>query len=157
MTIHFKTPKGVGEIANRSGAIGQRARRLLILIDGQRSRAELHALAGDPDFENSLAQLCGAGFIAAAPVEPGIVPPSAGTPADDPSAQDLQKARNFMINTLRAYHGHYNKLNLIKRIESSQQRAELEALFGEWRASIAENRTGLKRVDELASQLRAVM
>lgn len=157
MTIHFKTPKGVGEIANRSGAIGQRARRLLILIDGQRSRAELHALAGDPDFENSLAQLCDAGFIGAAPVESGIVPPSASAQADDPSAQDLQKARNFMINTLRAYHGPYNKLDLVKRIGASQQRAELEVLSEEWRLSIAENRAGLKRIDELMGLLRAVM
>ncbi|WP_341644706.1 hypothetical protein [Thauera sp. SDU_THAU2] len=57
MTIYFKTPQGVGEIANRSGAVGQRARRLLILIDGQRSRDELHALAGDPDIDGTLAQL----------------------------------------------------------------------------------------------------
>ena len=157
MTIYFKTPQGVAEIANRSGAIGQRARRLLILIDGQRSRAELHALAADPDIATTLDQLIGAGFIAEAPAHAETPPPPEASELDHASAQGLQKARNFMINTLRAYHGHYNKMNLIKRIEGSQQRAELEALFDEWRASIAENRTALKRIDELSSQLRAVM
>ena len=157
MTIYFKTPRGMGEIANRSGAIGQRARRLLILIDGQRSKGELHALAGDPDIESTLGQLIDTGFITEASPQAEAPPPSEASRMNEAATQDLQKARNFMINTLRAYHGHYSKMNLIKRIEGSQQRAELEALFEEWRASIAENRTGLKRVDELASQLRAVM
>ncbi len=72
-------------------------------------------------------------------------------------SKDLEKARNFMINTLRAYHGPYSKLDLVKRIGASQQRAELEVLSEEWRSSIAENRAGLKRIDELMGLLRAVM
>ena len=155
MTIYFKTPQGVGEIANRSGAVGQRARRLLILIDGQRSRDELHALAGDPDIESTLAQLSDAGFIVAAAEQADSVSPAKASV--QAQSKDLEKARNFMINTLRAYHGPYSKLDLVKRIGASQQRAELEVLSEEWRSSIAENRAGLKRIDELMGLLRAVM
>lgn len=157
MTIYFKTPQGVGEIANRSGAVGQRARRLLILIDGQRSRDELHALAGDPDIDGTLAQLSDAGFIVAAAEQADSVSPAKASVQVQAQSKDLEKARNFMINTLRAYHGPYSKLDLVKRIGASQQRAELEVLSEEWRSSIAENRAGLKRIDELMGLLRAVM
>lgn len=159
MTIYTKTPRGVGEIANRSGAIGQRARRVLILIDGLRSDEALRALSGDGELDATLARLRDAGFISAVSQPEATVADTSATPPADAqdTSQNLQKARNFMINTLRAFHGHYSKLGLIKRIEGSQQRAELEALFDEWRASITENRADLKRVDELTNQLRAVM
>ncbi|ENO90307.1 hypothetical protein [Thauera linaloolentis] len=159
MTIYTKTPRGAGEIANRSGAIGQRARRVLILIDGLRSHEALRTLSGDGELDASLAQLRDAGFITAARETGATARDASAPPAShsEDASQNLQKARNFMINTLRAFHGNYSKLGLIKRIEGSQQRADLEALFDEWRASITENRTGLKRVDELTSQLRAVM
>lgn len=157
MTIYTKTSRGMDEIAHRSGAVGHRARRVLILIDGARPAAELCALSGDTDIDATLVQLRDSGLITAAstPAAAGAAPAAAAGMALEPA--DLDKARNFMINTLRAFHGHYSKLGLIKRIEGSQQRSELEALFDEWRASIIENRTGLKRVDELTVQLRAVM
>ena len=65
MTIYTKTPKGQDEIAHRSGDVGQRARRLLILIDGRRGTDELAALSADDAIATTLSQLEEAGLIEA--------------------------------------------------------------------------------------------
>jgi hypothetical protein len=169
MTIYTKTATGADEIAHRSGAIGLRARRVLILIDGVRSVADLHAISGDPELDTTLVQLQRCGFISATAAETVAAVTAAATmqrAAEAPpavaahavtAAPSLQAARDFMINTLRTFHGPYNKLGLMKRIQDSKQRVELEALFEEWLASIAESRLGRKRTAELSERLRAVM
>ena len=64
MTVYTKTARGLDEIAHRSNAIGLRARRVLILIDGARTLDALQALSGDSELAATLAQLEEAGFIA---------------------------------------------------------------------------------------------
>ena len=59
-----KTPKGQDEIAHRTQGLGLRARRLLILVDGQRSVEDLRGLTGDPGIAGTLGELADAGFIA---------------------------------------------------------------------------------------------
>ena len=49
MSKYCKTAKGHQEISERAAGLGLRARRLLILIDGQRDSEELARLAGDID------------------------------------------------------------------------------------------------------------
>ena len=66
-------------------------------------------------------------------------------------------ARDFMINTLRTFHGPYNKLGLMKRIQDSQERPDIEALIDEWLRSISETRLGRNRAQELKERLLAVM
>lgn len=165
MTVYTKTARGLDEIAHRSNAIGLRARRVLILIDGARTLDALQALSGDAELAATLAQLEEGGFISAqaapAPtvdVELRTAPAPAkasATPAH--AAPGMQMARDFMINTLRTFHGPYNKLGLMKRIQDSQERPDIEALIDEWLRSISETRLGRNRAQELKERLLAVM
>ncbi len=164
MTVYAKTARGLDEIAHRSNTIGLRARRMLILIDGARTFDALQALSGDSELAATLAQLEEAGFIAgqAAPPLPMATqaeqPSRARSPAPPSGAvPGMKMARDFMINTLRTFHGPYNKLGLMKRIQDSQERPDIEALIEEWLNSISETRFGRNRAQELKERLRAVM
>ena len=77
MVKYCKTAKGHQEISERSGGLGLRARRLLILIDGQRDSEELGRLAGDSQVEETLRTLADAGFIEAL----AVAPPAVAAPA----------------------------------------------------------------------------
>ncbi|EPZ13894.1 hypothetical protein M622_07940 [Thauera terpenica 58Eu] len=167
MTVYTKTARGLDEIAHRSNAIGLRARRVLILIDGARTLDALQALSGDAELAATLAQLEEGGFISAqaapAPtVDVELRTPPAPAPAKASAtpahaAPGMQMARDFMINTLRTFHGPYNKLGLMKRIQDSQERPDIEALIEEWLSSISETRLGRNRAQELKERLLAVM
>ena len=77
MSKYCKTAKGHQEISERAAGLGLRARRLLILIDGQRDSEELGRLAGDTHVDDTLRTLADAGFIEAeaAPVTSRLRPP----------------------------------------------------------------------------------
>jgi hypothetical protein len=83
--IYRKTAKGQREVDERASGLEKHVRRLLILIDGQRSTAELSVYIRAGEFESTLGRLLGEGFVeAAGPGDfgPGGVP---RTPAaDDP-------------------------------------------------------------------------
>ena len=64
METYAKTPKGQDEIAHRTHGLGLRARRLLILVDGQRSVEDLRGLTGDAGTADALGELAAEGFIA---------------------------------------------------------------------------------------------
>ncbi len=164
MTVYTKTARGLDEIAHRSNAIGLRARRVLILIDGARTLDALQALSGDAELAATLAQLEEGGFISAQAAPASTVDVERATPAPAKSsappahaAPGMQMARDFMINTLRTFHGPYNKLGLMKRIQDSQERPDIEALIEEWLSSISETRLGRNRAQELKERLLAVM
>ena len=166
METYAKTPKGQDEIAHRTHGLGLRARRLLILVDGQRSVEDLRGLTGDAGIADALGELAAAGFIAprgdaARPAEAGGRDPHTGPApvarANTGHTASLPLARDFMINTLRTFHGPYNKLGLMKRIQDSQERPDIEALIEEWLSSISETRLGRNRAQELKERLLAVM
>ncbi|HRK09873.1 MAG TPA: hypothetical protein PKV00_02590 [Thauera sp.] len=163
MTCFVKTARGQEELTTRSGRLGARARRLLILADGQRTLDELTRLSGDENAAATLQELEDGGFlehVAAAPPAGGAVPtPNAvqalvGAPG---GAKDLQMARDFMMNTLRTFNGPYAKLDLVKRIHASRREEELRELFDEWLQAITETTMGRKRADELSERLLKVM
>ena len=160
MTAYCKTPAGQQEIRTRSGALGARARRLLILVDGQRGVAELRTLSGDEHAQDTLQALVDSGYIEE--TEQGVHQASdeaASAAFAPPGAhrKDLQVARDFMMNTLRTFNGPYAKLDLVKRIHASHQAEDLRALFDEWLQSVSESRIGRKRADELSARLLEVM
>lgn len=166
METYAKTPKGQDEIAHRTHGLGLRARRLLILVDGQRSVEDLRGLTGDAGIADALGELAAAGFIAprgdaARPAEAvGRDAHSGPAPvarANTGHTASLPLARDFMINTLRTFHGPYAKLDLVKRIHATQSGGELRRLIVEWQQSIAESRLGRKRADELLARLEEVM
>ena len=166
MEKYAKTPKGQDEIAHRTEGLGLRARRLLILVDGQRSVEDLRRLTGDAGIADALGELAAAGFITpcaepARAVEAarrdGSMATSAVAPANTGHPASLPLARDFMINTLRTFHGPYGKLGLVKRVHATRSSGELRALIGEWKESIDESRLGRKRADELLARLQEVL
>ncbi len=163
MSTYHKTAQGQQEIVDRAGGLGLRTRRLLILVDGQRDSAELGRLAGDAQVDDTLRTLAEAGFIelAAASTPASVGLPTAGAVPPDGARiareASLALAQDFMMNTLRTFHGPYGKLDLVKRIHASRQATELRGLFDEWLQSISESRIGRKRADELSARLLEVM
>ncbi|MBR0565245.1 hypothetical protein J5J83_03825 [Azoarcus sp. L1K30] len=161
MSIFAKTPKGHEEIETRSGGLHPRMRRLLILIDGVRATEALASMLNDGRFEETLAGLEAEGYIERAVGSPPVtsaesVSMPAVTPAPGGEGQ-LELARNFMMNTLKAFNGPYNKLSLMQRIHGCSNREELQALFADWLSSINETHAGRKRAEELTERLQAVM
>ena len=158
MSKYCKTAKGHQEISERAAGLGLRARRLLILIDGQRDSAELGRLAGDTHVDDTLRTLADAGFIEAEAAPATATPaPAAHATSPTPRAHggrqaSLALAQDFMMNTLRTFHGPYGKLDLVKRIHASTHSAELRALFEEWLHSISESRIGRKPVHRFRRQ-----
>lgn len=61
--IYSKTAKGVAEIAARSGALTPAMRRVLIMVDGRRTAAELELVARDGEFDSIVAALLEKGMI----------------------------------------------------------------------------------------------
>lgn len=61
--IYSKTAKGVAEVATRSGALTPAMRRVLIMVDGRRTAAELELVARDGEFESIVAALLEKGMI----------------------------------------------------------------------------------------------
>jgi hypothetical protein len=61
--IYSKTAKGVAEVAARSGALTPAMRRVLIMVDGRRTAAELELVARDGEFEGIVAALLEKGMI----------------------------------------------------------------------------------------------
>jgi hypothetical protein len=61
--IYSKTAKGAAEIAARSGALTPAMRRVLIMVDGRRTAAELELVARDGEFDSIVAALLEKGMI----------------------------------------------------------------------------------------------
>jgi len=162
---YFKTRKGQEEIESRSGGLTPRARRLLIMIDGKRDLSEVRALIGDPNLDETLDMLEREGYVTL-PVEAVVEVAAAeaggddATPGDAPAAFDaeqLEMARNFMMNTITKFNGPYNKLGLMKKVHDSRRPDDLRELFDEWLRAICETRMGKLRAEELKTRLRTVL
>ena len=63
--IYRKTEKGQQEVDERAFGLEKHFRRLLILVDGQRSTAELSVYIRAGEFEGTLAHLVAEGFVEA--------------------------------------------------------------------------------------------
>ena len=80
-TIYQKTDKGKREIAERAFGLESHARRLLVMIDGQRDAVELSVYVRAGELESTLALLVTEGFVEAAGEAGGAVrAPAANDP-----------------------------------------------------------------------------
>lgn len=61
--VYTKTAKGVAEVAARGGTLSLSARRILIMVDGKRSVADLAPLARPGEIDGLIATLETQGFI----------------------------------------------------------------------------------------------
>src|SRR5262249_7287182 len=87
--VYAKTAKGAAEVASRSGAVSLAARRVLIMIDGKRTLAQLAPLARTGEISAIVEQLETQGLVqpvqaGAAATTPMFAPPE----AEDEYAED---------------------------------------------------------------------
>jgi hypothetical protein len=167
MGIAFaKTAKGHDEIATKAGGLSPRVRRVLICVDGKRTVDDLRGMLQSDDLQHTLGMLEEEGYI-----ELASVTNAAGTPVQAPLASitafaelpanhdpiRLQKARNFMANTLNAFAGTLGNTSLLDRIEQATSHANLRALYDEWYHAIVMSRDGKREAESLRTKLLAVI
>lgn len=173
-TKFAKTQAGQEEIKARALGLSPLARRLLVLIDGKRSGAELAPFAMGQDPFQLINELLTHGLVSAK-TEKAVqdTPPPAATSAiaenvttdwlaalprsDSRSDQDREMARNFMTNTVNNIFGHHNRISLIEAIARCQSNAELRTVYAQWCAALETSSAGRKRLPELREKLFAVL
>lgn len=173
--VFAKTPQGAAEIQHRSLGLGLLPRRVLLLVDGRRSVAELQTLAGNADARALLTELLALGCVeplalpAAAPsaaaakaaTGSSALPGPPGLPALPPpesrSAEQVDMARHFMINTINRLLEQNSRLSLVGKIFNSAGAAELRTHYPAWEEAVTSSWMGRKRIDELREKLFAVL
>jgi len=166
--VFAKTPKGHDEIATKAGGLTPRVRRVLIFVDGKRSVDELRGMLQSDDLQHTLGMLEEEGYIELAGLTdkagqsvavqaplPSITAFRELPPDHDPV--DLQRARNFMTNTLKAFNGTLGASSLLDRIEEAAGHAGLRALYDEWYHTIVMTREGKREAESLRSKLLQVI
>lgn len=164
--IFVKTPKGTEEMTARSGGLTPRVRRVLIMIDGKRTVDDLRAMALADDLSHTIGELEEAGFIemlkqadSPAPAADGGLPAITTfreIPAE-PSAKDLDMARNFIMNTLKTFCGQATHLSIIEAVFAAQTHEAMREQFAPWYNAIVETRAGHRRAEELRAELLKVI
>ena len=176
--IFAKTPLGQQEIQQRSLKLPLLTRRVLLLVDGRRPVRELATLAGNADASSLLMELEALGCIeltATATAAPAPAPAAATSdaaamaaagaatalaglpPAGSRSAEQVDMARNFMINTINRMLEQNSRLTLVEKIFHSVDAAELREHYAAWEEAIGSSWMGRKRLDELKRKLFEVL
>lgn len=169
-TVFAKTAQGQQEIQARALGLPVLARRILVLVDGQRSGRDLAAFVPDGSLESCLSALLEQHCIeavAAVAAAPAAAPSKKSDSPPDPlntlplaetrSAQELEKARNFMTNTVNNIFGHHNRISLIESIYACQSSDQLRQVYPAWVNALAGSSSGKKRLPELSEKLFTVL
>src|SRR5680860_1044054 len=128
--VFSKTDQGQEEIKTRAGGLTQRVRQVLIFIDGKRDIGALRKMLPADDLEQTLQALQEQGYIAAITI-----------------TEELELARNFMINTLNRFTGPYATISLIEKIYAAHSHAEMRMQFDHWVDAIIKAHAGKHRTD----------
>jgi hypothetical protein len=164
-----KTEVGQQEIQKRGLGLAPLVRRLLVLVDGQRTGDDLAMFAGDADVEPLLQELLDKGCVEArARPRPAAseVPSQAHAPAaslgglaeaSTRTTAENDMARNFMINTVNTVFGQHARLSLIETIAAAKTTDELRLAYLSWVGAMEENRAGAKRLPDLQQKLFKVL
>jgi len=172
MLAYAKAEKGFAEIESRAFGLSPKLRRVLILIDGKRTLESLRSMLGLDGIEKLLDDLTSQGFIKtvdpvgdASPSEASVdhaTAPGAGEDVfaglpDTRSDAEIEKAKNFMINTLVHFHGQYTKLDVMRAVKACETAVQVRAQYADWVRCMHESRQAEKRLPELTKQLLAVI
>jgi hypothetical protein len=166
--LFAKTPLGAEEIQQRTLRLSLLLRRVLLLVDGKRSVADLAPLTGGADVTALLAELLDRHCIeAVARTVPGAPAGTAAPAATDPlaalpppvtrTAEQVDMARHFMINTINRLLEQNSRLTLVEKIFNAIDAAELRSCYADWEAAIGSSWQGRRRLDELRAKLFAVL
>jgi hypothetical protein len=169
-----KTEVGQREIQSRSLGLAPLVRRLLVLIDGNKTGRDLAVFAGGVEVVPLLQELLDKGCVeakvrarhaeekaaASAAEAEGAARAGAteGLPeASTRSASDNEMARNFMINTVNTVFGQHSRLTLIETISRAKGTDELRLAYLSWLQAMESDRIGTKRLPELREKLFKVL
>lgn len=167
--VFAKTPKGQEEITTKAGGLTLRVRRVLIFIDGKRTVEELRNFLQADDLQHTLGMLEEEGYIevgavtnnAGAATPPPVVPlPPITAFRELPGEADpmrLQKARNFMTNTLNVFVGSLGASSLLDRIDGAKSLEDLRVHYDEWYHAIVMSREGKREAEALRGKLLEVI
>lgn len=154
MTVYTKTDKGRTEIANPSGKLNPKLRRLLILSNGTLDDKSLARAISKDNADTMLAQLVNHGYIEEH--DTGLTPMLDDFIAKLPevrSPSDFEKAKNYMINTIGHFHGQYGQLALKNDINNTENVAALRKHYPAW----AKCMLNLKQFKKLNKELLKVL
>ena len=176
--VFTKTSQGRSEIDNRTGGLSAKARRLLILIDGQRTLAELGTASGlGEELGIWLEQLLSAGMIesphGARPVAAlaGTLPlpevPTAAIAAPQPPAAPeaaaitidparLLEAKQLMLDTAQRYLGLMGR-DVTARISAAEDVGALRSCIARWTTAMRETREGGAVVARYLEEINACL
>jgi len=166
-----KTEIGQREIQTRSLGLPPLVRRLLVLIDGNKTGKDLAVFAAGTEVEPLLQELLDKGCVEAkararapeaAPTESAKPQADASEMAALPdaatrSSSENEMARNFMINTVNTIFGQHSRLSLIEAISRAKGTDELRLAYLSWLQAMEEDRIGAKRLPELREKLLKVL
>lgn len=157
--VFAKTPKGQEEITSRKGGLTPRVRRVLIMIDGKRSIGELRGMLPADDLQHTLGTLEEEGYIeiltsgtSAPPARMASITAFADLP-DGSDPVRLQRARNFMINTLNTFVGSLGASSLLDHLEKAPDHATLRLHFDDWYHAMVMSRDGKREAETLRTRL----
>ena len=179
--IYAKTESGQQEIQSRSRGLAPLVRRILVMVDGKRSQAELAALLPEStDVADILRELLEQGCVHEAtpakaqpaavdmPAQSGLAPASGVSadppkiisglpPAADRTAKDNDMARHFMINSVNAIIGQNMRISLVHDIFHADTTEKLREVYFAWEASMSNHGMGSRRLPELRGKLFKVL
>lgn len=167
-TVFSKSEIGQQEIQTRSLNLSPLLRRVLVLVDGKKTTADLAVFVAGQSIESILNQLleqgCIEGRVMAPAAAPKIVAPKAATPQTSSdlsrlpppearSAKDREMSRTFMTNTTNTMFGQNMRLTLIQAIHDCKTVEDLRRVYFSWEETMASSTIGAKRLPELRKSL----
>ncbi len=158
--IYVKTPKGIEEMNNRTYGLPQRARLVLIMMDGKCSNSEIASRFPEGEGEALLANLVVAGFVAplqgSSMAKASLVKPVEKIAPPQDAAQRFEMAKNLMRNTINAFLGGMGS-SLLNQIDKCTNLDELRPLYKAWQDAIRLTSDGRKQANDLESRLAALL
>lgn len=158
--IYVKTPKGIEEMTNNSYGLAHRARRVLIMVDGKRDNEDITVMFTNTDTESILKNLVAQGFIV--PLQSLTSTPASSNRSADAfepimdESKRFEMAKNFMCNTVKAFHGSMGS-GLTNKIEQCSAIDELRLFYKPWREAIVMTSDGRKQAVDLEKRLAALL
>lgn len=166
-----KTEIGQREIQTRSLGLPPLVRRLLVLVDGQKTGRDLAVFAGSTEVEPLLQELLAKGCVEARArtraseasparsVKPQVEAAAVASLPDvaSRSPSENEMARNFMTNTVNTVFGQHARLSLIETIARAKGTDGLRLAYLSWLKAMEEDRTGAKRLPDLREKLFKVL
>ena len=161
-TVYAKTPAGQEEIGARKAGLDVRQRRLLILVDGQRSVADLRGVSGLPDALAVLEHLQSRGLVAAtgaysaaAAVAAARSPAPAASPvaAATPAGADVRERGRRAAHAITELLGPMGE-DFALKLESVKSGEALDELLARCRRMLGEVRgkSALERFERLLEE-----